>query len=75
MLLALALIAANFHLTFARSGCYRTCPIYRTTVDAHGAVTFVGKEYAAAVGKHERTMTSGDLEKLAAAIRAIGFSS
>lgn len=36
---------ANFSITFKRSACFGTCPVYRVTVDAHGLVTFEPEEF------------------------------
>ncbi len=73
MLLLAALIAADFHLTFARGGCMGACPIYRMTIDAQGMVTFNGERYTSVVGERKRTMTRDEMEKLARAVDDVHF--
>ena len=61
----LALLAPDFHLDFTRGACAAWhCPVYRVSVDAHGGVTFEGREYTSAIGVHRRALTIDELEQL-----------
>ena len=65
MLLVLALLAADFHLELSRGSCAAGhCPVYRVSVDAHGAVTFEGLEYTSVIGVRKRALTVDELEQL-----------
>jgi hypothetical protein len=71
ILFLLALIAPDFHLELSRSSCAGTCPVYRVTVDAHGAVTFDGLEMTSVIGIRRRALTVDELEELAGVVRGL----
>jgi len=74
--LALALMLAvpnDFELTLERGPCYGSCPIYRVTIDANGAVVFHGERFTSAVGEHKRAMLIDDVQQLVRAARELDF--
>jgi hypothetical protein len=61
-------------ITLERSGCYGTCPAYAVTVATDG-ITFDGKYYVVAAGKHSDTADPEAVRKLAKQFIAADFYS
>jgi hypothetical protein len=56
-----------------RTSCFGSCPIYAVTIDAHGAVTYVGERFVRVVGEQRAHIAPSAVAMLLARAEAIGF--
>jgi hypothetical protein len=60
-------------ITLERTVCYGTCPSYKITIEANGAVTFEGRQFVKTVGSVKSTISQQRLRELLAAFDKIGY--
>jgi len=58
-------------ITLQRFGCYGTCPIYSVSIDAQGAVRFVGEKFVQFTGAHDSSVSTERYARLARAALAL----
>jgi hypothetical protein len=56
-----------------RTSCFGSCPIYKVTVDARGAVTYDGEKFVRAVGRHTARIAPSVVASLLASAERIQF--
>ncbi|MBU9713581.1 DUF6438 domain-containing protein [Evansella tamaricis] len=60
-------------ITFERTACYGSCPIYKVEVFSDGEVKWNGFEYVSKLGIHEWKLTAKKMEKLNGLIEEFDF--
>ena len=61
-------------ISLTRSGCFGSCPSYTVTVSTEG-ITFEGRGFVVASGRHSDTVSADEVRKLAARFVAADFYS
>ena len=60
-------------ITLERTTCFGTCPAYKITIKANGAVEFVGDRFVRLTGTQHSTIDSEKLDQLVQAFLEIGY--
>ena len=60
-------------ISLERTVCFGTCPVYKVTIHADGAVEFHGERFVALIGDFESSVNADQFEKLEAAVEQINF--
>lgn len=60
-------------VTFSRTPCYGTCPIYKVTLKSDGTLTYVGERFVDRAGTYTATFWARDLERLSSLLDQVGF--
>lgn len=55
-------------ITYSRTGCFGTCPVYKLTISADGTVQYEGEKYVKVKGKAITKLSPQQLQQLMAAI-------
>lgn len=66
-------IPEDFELTFSRTGCKGTCPVFTMYVDAKGEVYYQGEAFVEMEGKYRKSISQDDMRKLVEAVKEAGF--
>jgi hypothetical protein len=61
-------IPEGFRITLERTACFGSCPVYKVTLDARGALVFTSKS-----GCATRTVPPSEVAKLASLVKSVGF--
>ena len=62
-------------ISLERTYCFGTCPVYTATIERSGKIHYHGEANVQNMGNVETQTSPRDFERLAAAIRRIGFES
>jgi len=60
-------------ISLQKTACFGTCPVYKVTIHADGAVIFHGERFVASIGEFESSVNAGQFEILVDAIKQINF--
>ncbi len=57
-------VSKNSTITYNRTGCYGTCPIYELTIDGKGNAVFVGERFTDKLGTWEKSLNKNTYQNL-----------
>jgi hypothetical protein len=63
----------DFQITLERTACFGTCPVYKVSIDAGGAVTYDGTEFVRVTGRQTARVQRAQVAALLEAAKRIGF--
>ncbi len=66
-------VAEDFSITLERVGCLGSCPDYKVTILANGAVEYVGRAYVRIEGTRRSTIPASTVQKLVQRLRDEDF--
>jgi hypothetical protein len=66
-------VPPDFQITLERTACFGTCPVYKVSIDAGGAVTYDGTRDVRVTGRETARVPHAQVAALLEAAKRIGF--
>ena len=66
-------ITAKSKITYSRTACYGTCPIYTVTIDGKGKAIFVGERFTEKLGTWEKDMDKETCSELFSLLNSVSW--
>src|SRR5689334_17734255 len=65
--------SSDLVITFERTACHGTCPIYKLTIEGNGTVIYEGKDFVQVKGRQTASLSPDQIQQLVSAFEQTGF--